>query len=78
MNRITYTTEDRERFINDNAVAMVTGLEAKVARYRKLIKKLEQSRSDLRRLLEKQKCRGCGCVEADNFWCDECTENARG
>lgn len=40
---------DRETFVTDNAIAMVDELEALAKRHRQAIKKLEQSRVDMRR-----------------------------
>ena len=45
------TSEDREQYIKDNAVALVTRLEAKCERYREIVKPLENSRTAMRRLL---------------------------
>ena len=45
------TSEDREQYIKDNAVALVTRLEAKCERYREIVKRLENSRTAMRRLL---------------------------
>jgi FtsZ-binding cell division protein ZapB len=46
------TVTDREQFIRDNAVAVVSDLEAKVKRQAETITRLETSRNEMRRHIE--------------------------
>ena len=48
------TDPDRAQYLCDNAVAIVTDLEARIVRYKNTITALEKSRADMRGLLTTQ------------------------